>query len=340
MQFDFTMCYPRRYIHRFLQLGDDIPQQTHAHIYIYICVCVCACACACILLCLEVNVEVRHRSTEQFASQKSFDVLQSEDVKLWVVSTRETMNSFMAAKEWTLRNAMPQCLLILQSSGCTDVEGHWSCTAPCEVSTFSNVLHHQPKHCFLAGWHWQVGPRLHFPDWLCFLFSCLTLCPDDSISLNLMRKEDAFCMLTFGIRRYCQLAYLQHNCHNSPSEWGRLHLCCTRQRHGQYKLRHHRLCSSLRSIARLGADTLLPSERVGEGPPGPPPRHKWNGIEPIEPQRANFQSVGANRAPLTHWYLAIQMLQWCFHFPINLPKGCQVDCVTPPSLRKLLRALF
>ena len=269
MQFDFMMCYPRRYIHRFLQLGDDIPQQhtrTHTHIYIniYMCVCVRVYSCAC-NFCLEVNVEVRIGLLNQLASQTSFDVLQSEDVKLWVVSTRETMNSFMAAKEWTLRNAMPQCFLILQSSGCTDVEGHWSCKAPCEVSTFSIVLHHQPKHCFLAGWHWQVGPRLHFPDWLCFLFSCLTLCPDDSINLNLMRKEDAFCMLTFGIRRYCQLAYLQHNCHNSPSEWGRLHLCCTRQRHGQYKLRHHRLCSSLRSIARLEADTLLPSERVGEG---------------------------------------------------------------------------
>ena len=162
------------------------------------CVCVRVYSCAC-NFCLEVNVEVRIGLLNQLASQKSFDVLQSEDVKLWVVSTRETMNSFMAAKEWTLRNAMPQCLLILQSSGCTDVEGHWSCKAPCEVSTFSIVLHHQPKHCFLAGWHWQAGPRLHFPDWLCFLFSCLTLCPDDSINLNLMRKEDAFCMLTFGI---------------------------------------------------------------------------------------------------------------------------------------------
>jgi hypothetical protein len=46
-----------------------------------------------------VNVEVRIGLLNQLASQKSFDVLQSEDVKLWVVSTRETMNSFMAAKE-------------------------------------------------------------------------------------------------------------------------------------------------------------------------------------------------------------------------------------------------
>ena len=55
-------------------------------------------SCAC-NFCLEVNVEVRIGLLNQLASQKSFDVLQSEDVKLWVVSTRETMNSFMAAKE-------------------------------------------------------------------------------------------------------------------------------------------------------------------------------------------------------------------------------------------------
>ena len=157
-----------------------------------------------------------------------------------------------------------------------------------------------------------------------------------------MRKEDAFCMLTFGIIKEILSTCL------SSAQLSQLSLWVRKAAPLLHKATPWAVQAATpptvfvvafyRSIGGGRPAALL--NELERGPPGPPPRHKWNGIEPIEPQRANFQSVGANRAPLTHWYLAIQMLQWCFHFPINLPKGCQVDCVTPPSLRKLLRALL